>query len=156
MSKNTADNPQVIAFPPALYLVTLIAGLIIQYFFPVNFLPHFAAVLTGIIAALVAVFIAFSAIASMRRASTAVNPSLPTTAIVNGGIFKFSRNPIYLAFTLLYLGIALLFNAFWAILFLLPLLFVVQNGIIKREENYLERKFGGEYLDYKSSVRRWL
>jgi protein-S-isoprenylcysteine O-methyltransferase Ste14 len=156
MSKITTDNPQVIAFPPALYAVTLIAGLIIQYFFPVHFLPRPVAILTGIAAIMIAVLIAISAINSMRRARTAVNPNLPTTAIVTGGIFKFSRNPIYLAFTLLYLGIALIFDSLWAILFLLPLLFVVQNGIIKREEIYLEHKFGDEYFKYKSSVRRWL
>lgn len=92
----------------------------------------------------------------MRRASTAVNPSLPTTAIVSGGVFGLSRNPIYLSFTLLYCGIALLFNGLWAFLFLPPLIAVVHTGVIMREENYLEQKFGDEYLRYKARVRRWI
>lgn len=57
---------------------------------------------------------------------------------------------------MLYVGIALLFNALWALLLLLPLIVVVQNGLIKREEHYLEQKFGDEYLRYKAGVRRWL
>lgn len=156
MSKLTADNPQVIAFPPALYAGTLLAGLVIHFFFPIYFLPRLTATILGVAVILIAAFIAISAIITMRRADTAVNPGLPTTAIVSTGIFCLSRNPIYVAFTLLYLGIALLFNASVPVLLLPPLLIVVQTGIIKREESYLERKFGDEYLRYKARVRRWL
>ena len=156
MSKQTPDNPQVIIFPPALYAGTLLAGLVIDFFFPIRLLPRWTTILSGAAAITIAVLIAISAISRMRRAKTAVNPALPTTAIVCGGIFGLSRNPIYVAFTLLSLGIALLFNALVLQLLLPPLLFVVQNGIIKREEIYLERKFGDEYLRYKVRVRRWL
>ena len=58
--------------------------------------------------------------------------------------------------TLLYIGITLLFSALWALLLLLPLLVIVQIGVVKREEIYLERKFGSEYLHYKARVRRWV
>ncbi len=58
--------------------------------------------------------------------------------------------------TLLYIGISLLLNALWALLLLLPLLVMVQIGVIQREEVYLERKFGDEYLRYKAQVRRWI
>jgi protein-S-isoprenylcysteine O-methyltransferase Ste14 len=92
----------------------------------------------------------------MTRAQTAVDPSKPTTAIVSDGVFRFSRNPLYLSMTLLYISISLLFNALWALLLLLPLLVIVQIGVIQREEVYLERKFGDEYLRYKSQVRRWM
>jgi protein-S-isoprenylcysteine O-methyltransferase Ste14 len=74
----------------------------------------------------------------------------------NPGVFRFSRNPLYLSLTLLYIGISLLFNALWALLLLLPLLVIVQIGVIQREEVYLERKFSDEYLRYKAQVRRWL
>lgn len=156
MSKSTADNPAVIVFPPALYAVTLIAGLVIHFLFPIHFLPRPVSTWLGIAAILVAFSIAFSAIRTMRQAKTAVNPALPTTAIVSSGIFAFSRNPIYVSFTLLYLGIALLFDSLLLVLLLVPLLVIVQTGIIKREESYLERKFGDEYLNYKQRVRRWL
>lgn len=156
MSKQTADNPQVIVFPPAIYAGTLIAGLVIHFLFPIYLLPQRTAAFSGAAAILLAALIAISAISAMRRAKTAVNPGLPTTAIVSGGIFSLSRNPIYVSLTLLYLGVALLFNALVPVLLLPPLLCVVQTGIIKREESYLERKFGEEYPRYKARVRCWL
>ncbi len=156
MSKETVDNPGVIAFPPALFAGTLALGLLLHFIFPVNFLPRSIAIASGVVVLVGAALIAISSFRAMRRAQTAVNPSRPTTAIVSDGAFCFSRNPIYLSLTLLDVGIALLFNALWALLILLPLVVVVQNGVIKREERYLERKFGDEYLRYKASVRRWV
>lgn len=156
MLEETTDNPGVIAFPPALFAGTLALGLLLHFLFPVNFLPHVIAIASGVVVLVGAALIAVSAFRAMRRAQTAVNPSLPTTAIVSDGAFGFSRNPIYLSLTLLYVGTALLLNALWALLLLLPLIVVVQNGVIKREEHYLEQKFGDEYLRYKASVRRWV
>ena len=156
MSKETVDNPGVIAFPPALFAGTLALGLLLHFIFPVNFLPRSIAISSGVVVIVGAALIARSSFRTMRRAQTAVDPSRPTTAIVSDEAFGFSRNPIYLSLTLLYVGIALLFNALWALLILLPLVVIVQNGVIKREERYLERKFGDEYLRYKASVRRWV
>jgi protein-S-isoprenylcysteine O-methyltransferase Ste14 len=156
MSEETMDNPGVIAFPPALFAGTLALGLLLHFIFPINFLPRSLSIVSGVVLLVGAALIAISAFRAMRRAQTAVNPSLPTTAIVSDGAFGFSRNPIYLSLTMLYVGIVLLFNALWALLLLLPLIAVVQNGVIKREEHYLEQKFGDEYLRYKASVRRWV
>jgi protein-S-isoprenylcysteine O-methyltransferase Ste14 len=156
MFEETTDNPGVIAFPPAIFAGTLAIGLLLHFIFPVNVLPRMIAIASGTVVLVGAALIAVSAFRAMRRAQTAVNPSLPTTAIVSDGAFSFSRNPIYLSLTLLYVGISLLFNAPWALLLLLPLIVVVQNGVIKREERYLEQKFGDEYLRYKASVRRWV
>jgi protein-S-isoprenylcysteine O-methyltransferase Ste14 len=156
MSEETVDNPGVIAFPPALFAGTLALGLLLHFIFPINFRPRLIAIASAVVVLVGAALIAISAFRAIRHAQTAVNPSCPTTAIVSDGAFSFSRNPIYLSLTMLYVGIALLFNALWALLLLLPLVVVVQNGVIKREEHYLERKFGDEYLRYKVSVRRWL
>ncbi len=157
MSEETMDNPGVIAFPPALFAGTLALGLLLHFIFPINyFLPRSLSIVSGVVLLVGAALIAISAFRAMRRAQTAVNPSLPTTAIVSNGAFGFSRNPLYLSLIMLYVGIALLFNALWALLLLLLLVAVVQNGVIKREEHYLEQKFGDEYLRYKASVRRWV
>jgi protein-S-isoprenylcysteine O-methyltransferase Ste14 len=156
MSEETVDNPGVIAFPPALFAGTFALGLLLHFIFPIPFLPRLIAIASGVVVLVGAAVIAISAFRAMRRAQTAVNPSRPTTAIVSDGAFGFSRNPIYLSLTMLYVGIALLFNALWVLLLLLPLVVVVQNGVIKREEHYLEQKFGDEYLRYKASVRRWV
>jgi len=103
----------------------------------------------------VGLVVVVSAVVQLNKHHTTVNPSGVTTAIVQKGIFQYSRNPMYVSFTLTYLGIMLLNNAWLGFLLLIPLLFIVQKGIIEREENYLTRKFGEEYLQYQSIVRRW-
>jgi protein-S-isoprenylcysteine O-methyltransferase Ste14 len=80
----------------------------------------------------------------------------PTTAIVTKGPFRYSRNPLYVSLTLLYLGVALIINVLWIVLLVVPVLVVMQRGVIGREEAYLERKFGEKYLSYKARVRRWV
>ena len=80
----------------------------------------------------------------------------PTAAIVKVGPYRFSRNPIYLAFSLFQTGIALAVNDAWILVTLLPAISVMSFVVIPREERYLEACFGDEYERYKASVRRWL
>jgi len=153
---NEKDNPGVIAPPPLIFLSGLLVGGLISGFFPVEILPRTLAVIAGISLAIAGLVIILTAIVQMRRAKTNVEPWKPTTAILDEGLYAVSRNPIYLAMALIYLGIAFLFNSFW---FLPPLVLVlpaIHFGMILREEKYLERKFGSEYLNYKTSVRRWI
>ena len=74
----------------------------------------------------------------------------------HGRPFGYSRNPSYLALALIYAGIASLRNSLWAMLLLPPVIMVMQREVIGREERYLERAFGEEYLAYKAQVRRWV
>jgi len=134
MNDQISDNPGVIAFPPALYGVTLAIGLGISFLFPVSFLPHLVSLPIAALALIGAGWLSTSAFRTMTRAQTAIDPSKPATAIVSEGVFRFSRNPLYLPLTLLYIAISLLFSAFWALLLLLPLLVVMQIGVIAREE----------------------
>ena len=92
----------------------------------------------------------------MQAAGTNIDPSLPTTAIVQSSPFGYSRNPLYCALTLLYLGLTLAFNTWWGIVVLVPLLIVMHRGVVLREERYLEQKFGETYRQYRSKVRRYL
>jgi protein-S-isoprenylcysteine O-methyltransferase Ste14 len=156
MNRTDLDNPGVIAFPPALYAITLLIGLGMSFIFPLSLMPRFVSLPLAGSAIIGAGLISISAFRVMNRAQTAIDPSKPTTAIVCDGVFGFSRNPLYLSLTLLYVGISLLLNAGWALLLLAPLLLLVQFGVIAREEDYLERKFGDEYLIYKQRVRRWI
>ncbi len=72
------------------------------------------------------------------------------------GPFRYSRNPIYIADAVLYVGLALALDWIWALALLPFVLVVVRFGVIEREERYLERQFSDEYLRYKQRVRRWL
>ncbi len=83
-------------------------------------------------------------------------PSEPTTALVTGGPYRLSRNPAYLADTLLYGAIALLADAAWALVPLPLVLAVIQYGVILREERYLERRFGQDYRNLQARTRRWI
>lgn len=142
--------------PPLVYLLSLVTGSTIQFAAPLTFCPRAFAVPIG--ASLVAVAVAlFSyAVNKFRAAGTPVPARKPTTVIVRTGPYRFSRNPIYLAFSLLQIGIAIWVNSLWLIATLIAAIALMHYVVIPREEQYLERRFGAEYLDYKASVRRWL
>jgi protein-S-isoprenylcysteine O-methyltransferase Ste14 len=92
----------------------------------------------------------------MRGADTTLDVDKPVSSLVEDGPFRYSRNPGYLSLTMLYTGIAILRNALWAILLLPLVLYVMKREVIEREERYLQRTFGEEYLAYKRRVRRWV
>ena len=112
--------------------------------------------IAGGVVILAALILLFAAFVQLRRARTTIMPYRPTTAIVDSWPYSFTRNPIYLALAVIYIGIALFFNSFWPFLLLPLVMLVMQRGVIEREERYLEGKFGSDYVDYKWRVRRWL
>ena len=92
---------------------------------------------------------------AMSRAGTTPNPTRPTTALLTTGPFRLTRNPMYLAWELIIVGVGLAFNAPWVILMAIPAAILTRRLVIDKEERYLDTKFGAEYRDYKSRVRRW-
>ncbi|HVM45875.1 MAG TPA: isoprenylcysteine carboxylmethyltransferase family protein, partial [Candidatus Thermoplasmatota archaeon] len=94
--------------------------------------------------------------ATQTRAGTDPIPFHPTTRIVTHGAYRYTRNPMYLGFALATLGLAILADSAWALLAAPAGLVLVDRLVVVREERYLERKFGEEYLAYKRRVRRWL
>ena len=148
----------VVAPPPSIYLGALLVGLLLNYFFPLSlfFVPRVVGLIAGIVLIAIAGFVIVAAFRGFAAAKTNVEPWKPTTAIVTTGVYAFSRNPIYLAMTLLYAGAALLINSLWILLLLAPVLMLINFGVIAREERYLTEKFGDEYTNYKKRVRRWI
>ena len=153
---NTADVPDVLVLPPLLFGVTLALGLLLHWIYPVSLLPVLPARVIGTLILIASVWLALSAKIAMSRAGTNIRPDRPTTAIVTDGPFRFTRNPLYVAATGIYVSITLLIDALWPLVLLVPLLVVLAKGVIAREERYLEGKFGDTYRNYKSRVRRWL
>ena len=151
-----ADNPEVIVRPPLLYGAALIAMLVLRRFWPMPVLSQAMALVSGIALLLLGLAIVIPGRRALRAAGTNVNPSRPTTAIVASGLFRFSRNPLYVGLTLLYCGITLALNTWWGFVLLVPVLIIMHRGVILREERYLEQKFGQTYLQYRSRVRRYL
>ena len=91
-----------------------------------------------------------------RRLGTAVEPWKPSTVLATGGLYRFSRNPIYLGFAITYVGLAVGMDSPITLLLLIPCLLVVDRFVIQKEETYLAAKFGAEYDAYRNRVRRWL
>ncbi len=155
MPDTRRDIPGLPFPPPVLYAVPLALGLLLQRRLPAPFLPRALAMPVGVLF-LTLGLIGFAAIVAFRRAGTSPNPWRPTTAMVTGGPYRFTRNPMYLGFTLLYLGTACWVNSLWPLLALPVILILMQRLVILREERYLESRFGEEYRTYRNRVRRWI
>ncbi len=141
--------------PPLVYLGSIGLGLLVHFFWPVQFLPASISVPIGVMLVLGAVALFISSVRTFKRAGTPVPGNQPTTTMVRAGPYGFSRNPIYLAFTLLQLGLAAWVNSLGMLLTLLPAL-ALMAVVIAREERYLEARFPSEYPQYRREVRRWL
>src|SRR5215813_6037089 len=142
--------------PPLLYGGAFVLVLVFRWLWPMPIFGQAVALSLGLVLLVLGVGIAARGRRTMQAAGTNVNPALPTNAIVASGPFRFSRNPLYLALTLLYLGLTLAFNTWWGIVVLVPVLIIMHRGVVLREERYLEQKFGETYRQYRSKVRRYL
>ena len=153
------DTPGVIAPPPLIYLGFLLAGWGLSRALggldhlglepQVRRIAAFVLIVGGLI-------LEGSAANQFRRIGTRMEPWKPTTALSTDGLYGFSRNPIYVGFTLMYLGFAVAMDSLIALLMIVPCLVVVDLFVIRREERYLSLKFGADYDDYRARVRRWL
>jgi protein-S-isoprenylcysteine O-methyltransferase Ste14 len=141
--------------PPFVYLAAILVGSALQIAWPLHFLPPGIAPLGPVlIAAAAALFI--TSVRQFRAAGTPVPGDSPSTAIVGSGPYRLSRNPIYVAFSLLQLGIATWAHSVWLLATLAVAVAVMALVVIPREERYMARTFGDRYLDYKRRVRRWV
>ncbi len=93
---------------------------------------------------------------TFRRHRTTVVPRRPASAMVADGPYNFTRNPMYVSFTLIYVGAALVAHMLWPIILLPIVLVLLTMFVIKREERYLADAFGTEYARFREKVRRWL
>ena len=150
------DTAGVVAPPPLIYLAGLVIGLVLDALLPEAELPWPVQWVLGGALALAGVALLLSFNTAFVRRGTAVEPWKPTTAIVTTGPYRVTRNPAYLGMALLFIGLTLMADAPWALLVLPFTIAVIDRMVIAREERYLERKFGAEYLDYKAGVRRWI
>jgi protein-S-isoprenylcysteine O-methyltransferase Ste14 len=155
MTAGERDNAGVIAPPPAIYGGAVVLGLLAQKMKPLPLAPRSLARQLGALLALGSILLGVWAARTMRQAGTPLEPWEPSTALVTDGPYRFSRNPIYLAMTLLGAGIALLTNAVWVLAAVLGATGVVEKGVIEREERYLTRRFGERYDEYRERVGRW-
>ena len=150
------DNPGVIAFPPLIWLVNAVISVLVHLFIRVPIMRYGICLVCGIVFIILAPTLALSALITMKAAGTNVDPSKPALAIVRGGPFRFTRNPMYLALCLVQVALGFFLNDWITLLFVVPLALIFHYGVVLREEKYLTEKFGEPYLQYKREVRRWI
>ena len=154
--EQTPSGANVIVKPPQLFFSAIVAGLLLQWFWPLSIASHIVTVLAGLSLISGSLGLMFWADGTFKRWETAVNPEYPTTTLIQTGPYRFSRNPMYLAFILIQLGIGLAVSSWWLLLTLLPTWIVLRWGVIAREERYLTALFGEQFRAYQTAVRRWL
>lgn len=156
MGDDGRDNAGVVAPPPLIYLLPLLAGLLLNRKIKAPFLPNGATRLVGAPLVVGGMSLGIWFLKTLRGAGTPVDPREPVSALVTDGPYSYSRNPGYLSMAMIYTGVAGIANSLPSILLLPVALGMIQRGVIEREERYLERLFGDEYLAYKSRVGRWI
>jgi protein-S-isoprenylcysteine O-methyltransferase Ste14 len=156
LSANSTEASGVRVPPPLLYVAGLLAGGGLEAALPIG-RPPLAITLAGSVLG-VGAWLALdgAAMLSFRRARTSMIPMRPSSALVNRGPYRFTRNPMYLGMAFLYIAIALALGFVWPLIVLPLVIAAVDQLVIAIEEAYLVRRFGQPYCDYMREVRRWL
>ncbi|HEY7721277.1 MAG TPA: isoprenylcysteine carboxylmethyltransferase family protein [Pedococcus sp.] len=147
---------RVRTIPPLVFAIPLVVASLLHLVAPLPLPLSGARVWLGVVLVAAAVALMAWAVAAMRRAHTTVIPWEEVSRLVTEGPFRLSRNPIYLADALAYLGVTLLVGSWWPLLVLPAVLLAMLRLVISREEEYLAARFGADYAAYRSRVRRWV
>jgi protein-S-isoprenylcysteine O-methyltransferase Ste14 len=153
------DAADVAIKPPFLFLGALALGCLLSLAIPIGpglGRPNTLALMVGLAFVLLGVALAVLSVRSFHVARTSVVPGEPSTALVVTGPYALTRNPIYVGFALAYFGLSIMLTDLWVLLLLIPVLVILQRGVVEREEAYLERQFGEAYHRYKARVPRWI
>jgi protein-S-isoprenylcysteine O-methyltransferase Ste14 len=150
------DRPGVPIPPPLLFVLPILASLALEWFVPTSFVHGAFRWLPGALILFAGIALIQGGFVTQKRAGTDPIPYKPSTRIVAHGAYRFTRNPMYLGFALCTFGLAILADSVWMLLAVPIGLILIDRIVITREERYLERKFGEEYLSYKRRVRRWI
>ncbi len=150
------DRPGVVIFPPLIIGLALFFAIALHWLWPLPISVRPVSLVLGAILSILGVGSAAWGRRIMVQAGTNVSPFKPSTAIVTDGPFRFSRNPLYVGITSLFIGLSLLIGTWWGFILMVPAALILHYGVILREERYLKQKFGDIYLAYKSEVRRYL
>jgi protein-S-isoprenylcysteine O-methyltransferase Ste14 len=142
---------------PAVYLLmTLIVMWLMHYFAPVYQYVHEPLAYAGIAPVFLGIGIAAASAGLFRRAGTGILPFDAATTLVTTGFYRYSRNPMYLGMFLMLAGSAFLLGSIGALLPVMIFVLIIRNHFVLGEERFLEASFGQQYLEYQSTVRRWL
>jgi len=153
----TSQNPEKIRISaPILTIIHIILVILLGNLLPLPipvpaFIPWLGLVIAGL-----GLVLGILASMEFRRTRTTMDPKKSSTGLVTSGIYRYTRNPVYLGFVFMLVGFSLSMRTYWGIVLILPLVTLINNLVIKYEELSLEKKFKNQYTEYASHVRRWL
>ena len=155
---NVEERPTNLPWPPILLIFVVGAAVLLGYVVPLPWpgLGGLPSRIVGIGFGAAGVVLLVTAIVTLRRHGTTIQPNAGATTLVTSGPFRFFRNPIYLADALILFGVAEITTNIWFVIAALVFGLLVTWFAILPEERHLERRFGQAYLDYKAKTRRWL
>lgn len=142
--------------PPVYMLLALLAMVVLHYVIPLADLIAPPLSYVGLVPLLVGITVCATAARMFDRAGTPIRPFERSTVLVTGGLYRYTRNPMYLGLTLILFGVWLLLGTASALLPIAVFIWVIQEGFIRGEERFLDAIFGEQYRGYKSRVRRWI
>ena len=150
------DNPGVKVPPPIIFLGFGLFGVSFHYLKPLTIIGPTWLVYLGVLI-LIGSFLGFGYMVNFyKKNKTEIEPTKTTSKIIISGLYRYSRNPVYLILSAGPIGLGFIFMTYWAMFAFIPALIVIYYTAIRKEEQYLEKKFGQVYLDYQKKVRRWL
>jgi protein-S-isoprenylcysteine O-methyltransferase Ste14 len=142
---------------PTMYLlIAIVAMAVVHFLVPVIQVISMPWIILGIIPIAGGVALNLIADGAFRRVKTTVKPFQESTTLVTSGTYRISRNPMYLGFALILLGIAIILGSLAPFVILLVFCILIDRVFIRVEERMLEDKFGQAWLEYKARVRRWV
>ncbi len=156
MADQKNDSSGAIAPPPVIALALVVLGVVLGQIWPVEIIPAPWQYVAGGVIILGAVLLVLSAFRLFRKAETPVPTYRTPKALVTGGVYRLTRNPIYLAMLLLIAGLAVTLDNIWLFAGAAVFQHIIRWGVIAREEPFLEAKFGEEYRAFKQRTRRWV
>tara|TARA_B100001778_G_scaffold56499_1_gene43480 strand:+ start:2185 stop:2862 length:678 start_codon:yes stop_codon:yes gene_type:complete len=162
--KDNSDRANVISFPPIIFLFSINLAFTISmsnmYYFQIYELPEifniFRSTNMGLLLIIFALIIFYFSLNEFNKKNEDPIPTSPSNLIIDYGIYSLTRNPMYLALLIMQIGIGMILSVIHIIIFTLMTYFILKYYVIFPEEEYLENKFGDEYIKYKNSVKRWI
>ena len=158
MTDTAFDRPAVIVFPPVIPLATLVLAGVLQWLAPLGLIASLGMpmrLVAGLVVAAAGLLTTSAGRRALLRGGTNINPSQPTTALVTDGVFGHTRNPLYVGGSVALCGLALLVGLDWVFLLIIPSCVLLHFAVVRREERYLEQKFGDAYRRYRERVPRY-
>ncbi len=135
----------------------ILLSVVLEYFIPTHLsISRFSSITIGVILLVISWIIIFTAKFQFKKFNQKSGPGNETTQLIKTGLFKYSRNPIYLGVLLICPALGFIFNSVYLMIAVIPVFILLKYLLITPEEKYLYQKFTGEYSDYCKKVRRWL